>query len=405
MTRLPIALLALLGALPAGCGRREAGDVEGRSRRAGSRLAPDSRFTQDREVEVFEIPCTSRPEFVGSEVSGFETPAAAQKRSKRVARSALTSRLWLHPERLVWELPVLGGASASSHRWYLVMQPDSEVAALVHHGQRRYWADRPSQLAAWIEGSLRPLAPLERVEVLSRVRTDIPPGLAGAGYDAQRLERVHARLVPAADRGRRRSEVQHDVEAWSLRSPGLPKEGHALLWDFVLLPFADSVGTRRLAPLRSSASWPVFVGHGMSRPSEVLSAPAPRFFLALDLTGGRRRKVAADLLRLPPPGYQRMFGPITHQEGILLAPATAEPARERHKGDPRAGALQIKNPEPRLALVYADAQLVALVGPRARFSLGTLAPGYYRISAFGLFGTHRFGPRDLYVPGPVTLGE
>lgn len=405
MTPFRIGILALCLALPSGCGRREGSDVEGRARRAGTRLAPDSRFTQDKEVEVFEIPVTARPDFGSGEVSGFETPAAALQRAKRVARSTLTSRLWLHPERLVWELPVLGGATTSMHRWYLVMKPASEVAALVHHGQRRYWADRPAQLAAWIEGSLRPLAPLERVEVLSRVRTDLPPGLAGAGYDAQRLQRVHARLVPAADRGRRRSEVQHDVEAWSLRSPALPREGQALLWDFVLLPFADAVGTPRLAPIRSTSSWPVLVGHGMSRPAEVLSAPAPRFFLSLDLTGARRRKVAADLLRLPPPGYQRMFGPVTHREGQVLAPATADPSRERQKGDPRAGALLVRNPEPRLALVYADAQLVALVGPRARFSLGTLTPGYYRIAAFGLFGTHRFGPRDLYVPGTVTLGE
>lgn len=405
MSALRPGILVALLLLPAGCGRQPAGDPEGRAGRPKSRLAPDHRFTQDREVEVFEIPCTARPEFAHGEVSGFETPAAAQRRSKRVARSTLGSRLWLHPERLVWELPVLGGAAASAHRWYLVMKPASDVAALVHHGQRRYWADRPAQIAAWIEGSLRPLPPLERVEILSRVRTEIPPGLAGAGYDVQRLQRTHARLVPAADRGRRRSSLQHDVEAWSLRSPALPREGHGLLWDFVLLPFVDEVGTKRLAPIRSTESWPVFVGHGLSRRAEALSAPAPRFYLALDLTGGRHRKVAADLLRLPPPGYQRMFGPVTHQEGHLLAPAAAEPARERQKGDPRDGALLVRNPEPRLALVYADAQLVAFVGPRARFSLGTLTPGYYRISAFGLFGTHRFGPRDLYVPGTVTLGE
>jgi hypothetical protein len=389
--------------LSPGCGR-PSGEGDGRVKRSGARLAPDHLFSGPGEVEVLEVQCRLRPEFVGSEVSGHETPEAQARRAKRVARATLASRIWIHPERLVWELPTFGRPASKAYRMHLVLKPASEVAALVDHGGRRYWADRPAQLAAWLEGALRPLAALSHVEVLSRVRADVPAGLRGGGYDEQHLGHVQARLVLASPPGRRPAGPQYDVEAWSLTSAALPPLGNELLWDLALLPFAQTVGSRPLALLRPPAAWPVYVGLTVKREGERLSAPAPRWFLVLDVASGRRRKVPSEILRLPPPGFQRMFGPVTYRDGHALSSTPVEPPRERQKGEPRSGTLALKNPGGHFALVYADAVPAAFVGPRSRYALGTLAPGYYRLAAFSLFGTTRFGPRDLYVPGGLTLG-
>ena len=55
--------------------------------------------------------------------------------------------------------------------------------------------------------------------------------------------------------------------------------------------------------------------------------------------------------------------------------------------------------------VYADGVLIGWTGPRPTHTLRTGESGYYRISPRSLFGTTLWGPRDLYVPGEVRLGQ
>ena len=40
---------------------------------------------------------------------------------------------------------------------------------------------------------------------------------------------------------------------------------------------------------------------------------------------------------------------------------------------------------------------------RRKAAWKVLPAGYYRLAAHSLFGTRLWGPRDRYLPGPVTL--
>ncbi|MFH2005923.1 MAG: hypothetical protein ABI333_04960, partial [bacterium] len=255
----PCAILACGLLLHSDGGCRRPDRSHKRSADKDQRLVQDTLFQGTKPVPVWEIPCRQELVFNGAEISGQELREAAQQRRRWVRRSALLSRLLVHPKRLVWELPVRATPRGTLEPLHLVLQPRSNIVAVVSHSRKRYWADTPAQVAAWIEGALRPEPPLTRIEVLARSIEGSrgTPGATGA-RPPTRLIRGLLELDPRGSR-RRRQGNRYDLESRALAPSALggPGQGQPLLWDFALLPFLTATGDKSLATLRGRQHWPL----------------------------------------------------------------------------------------------------------------------------------------------------
>jgi hypothetical protein len=398
-----ILLWALPLLLAAGC-RRSA--TPGDRRESRQHLVADKRFAGDARVAVWEIPGQRSLVFPGSEISGEEPPEQARLRAAWVGRSALHSRVLLHPRRLVWILPprVLPGGEADV--LHLVLKPESNIAALVSHKRKVYWADSPAQLAAWVEGCLKPGPAVQRIELLAQ-SAEGPHTPSGGPDVAHTVHRLQGLLVPRAEGSATGAKLRYNLRTRAVEAStyGGPTQGQSLLWDLALLPFVTVTSAKALAPLRARQRWPRQVDLRPARTGPGGPSGAPWLRLSFRLGERKRRQVASHLLRLPPgPGYRRMFGPLTFSKGHQLQRRPVPRAYKRRRGDPRKPHLELTNRGPRVAYVYADGVLLGWVGPRQATLLSTGESGYYRITARSLFGTTLWGPRDLYVPGAVRLG-
>jgi|GEM_PF-6972690 hypothetical protein len=67
------------------------------------------------------------------------------------------------------------------------------------------------------------------------------------------------------------------------------------------------------------------------------------------------------------------------------------------------GTLQMKNRSKFAAYVYVDGIRIGFIGSRSDFTFTGLPDGYYRIYATTPSGLKSWGPRDTYIPGPLTL--
>jgi hypothetical protein len=383
------ALLAL-GGLLAGCeptGRTPAPPEAAEP----AKLAADTTFAEDRPVRVWEVTLRHQLRLRAPTVSDHEPPAVRKLRRQLQRSATLESRLLLHPRRLVWVLPegaVPGGAAEPLH---LVLKPGANVSVLVNHKQRRFRAGTPARLGAWIEGTLKPPGHVARLEVLAE------RSLTG---DRRRLRGL---LVLTREDGRQRERAPRYV----LRSRSRPRPAEvgkagALIWDFFLLPMIQATGAPALSRLRARQHWPRYLELAPSTGApQTLHAPRLRLRL---LAGSRRtRQVPARLLRLPPKGYRREFGPLVYKPGRRLLHRPTRGLRPRREGEARSGPVEVTNRFHRAMLVYADGLLIGWVGPRSEASFKVLPAGYYRFSAHSLLGTRRWGPRDAYLPGPLTL--
>ncbi len=387
--------------LSGGC--RGSGGTSGKRSSKDQKLVPDKRFGTTSSVRVWEVGVHHSLVFTSREISGEETPEARRLRTVWVQRSRLQSRLLLHPRRLVWILPTRATPGGSADELHLILKPNSNVAALVSHKRKVYWADSPAQVAAWMEGALKPSAPLSRLEVLAQRTEGARSAPTGTGIQHSKHilnGLLVPRTSPGAQAGARYNLRSRAVDATAF---GGPRQGQSLLWDFALLPLVVTTSGSSLATLRGQQRWPLRVDLRLAR-TEPPGAPWLR--LNLRLAERKRRHVASRLLRLPPgPGYRRMFGPLTFAKGRQLQQRTVKTPRKRHKGDPRNPTLVVRNNTRRTAYLYADGVLLGWTGPRQTHTLRTGEPGYYRITARSLFGTTLWGPKDLYVPGEVSLGK
>lgn len=370
-------------------------------------LTPDTAFGEQKQLRVLEIVYRHAIRLPGGEIAGWESQEVTALRRRWQERHVITSRILLHPRqpyRLAWQLPAQATPTGSGHRLMLVLQPASNLAALVDHRRRQFRADTPARVAAWLEGVLRPAPVATRLEVFSRVLRPVPGNPAElAGLPPDLLRRIHGLLVPPSRAGHKPPGQRYAVTAWSLDGNAISSGGQSLLWDLALLPLIDRTGSDVLAPLGRGRNWPLRVGLARIPGAARAGHQPPERWLSLDLLGRRERTVRATLLRLPPPGYKRVFGPLVHKDGRVLFPGQAKGLRARRVGEPRKGALTVHNPQDRALFVYADGVLLGCVGPRARTRFSTLPPGYYRIVALSLLGTTGAGPVDLYVPGKITL--
>lgn len=73
------------------------------------------------------------------------------------------------------------------------------------------------------------------------------------------------------------------------------------------------------------------------------------------------------------------------------------------RGTRAAGPLQVTNHSASTAYVYVDGALLGWVAPGAKTSFTSLPAGYYRLYARSPLGVRAWGPRDVHVPGPLTL--
>jgi len=393
--------VTLVTLLAGGC--RRPGGARDRQPAKGQRLVPDKRFASAEPVAVWEIPCHHSLVFTGREISGEEGPDQERLRRVWVRRSSMPSRLLLHPKRLVWVLPSRATPGGEEDELHLILKPDANVAALVSHKRKVYRATNPAQVAAWVEGSLKPSPTLARLEVLGQTTKGPRSPPVGPGF----LHTVHTLrglVVPQALPDKRVEPTRYNLRSLAVDAAafGGPGQGQSLLWDFALMPMVDTTSARSLATLRGKQRWPLRVD---LRPARTEPPGAPWMRLTLDLGSRKRRHVASRLLRLPPgPGYRRMFGPLTYAKGRQVQRRPVDKPYKRRKGDPRQPTLVVQNTTTRAAFVYADGVLLGWIGPRQTHTLRTGEPGYYRVTTRSLFGTTLWGPRDLYVPGEVRLG-
>ncbi len=418
----PILLGVLLLMLPGG-GCRQSGGSGNRRAAKARKLVPDKVFAAPGTVAVWEIPVHRSLVFTSREISGEESPEQKRLRSAWVGRSSLTSRILLHPKRLVWVLPARAMPGGEPDELYLILKPDANVAAVVNHKRKVYWADSPAQIAAWVEGALKPNPTLSRLEVLAQ--TTVPPAAPPAAAPAapptvpptapptapptgpglaRTVHVVRGLLVPRDPSGTRAKSLRYNLRSRGVDASafGGPGQGQSLLWDFSLLPLVAATSGKSLAPLRGNQRWPLRVD---LRPARTDPPTAPWLRMTLHLKSRKRRHVAPRLLRLPPgPGYRRMFGPLTYAKGRQLQRRPMKKPYKRRKGDPREPSLVIQNTTTRTAYIYADGVLLGWTGPRQTHSLRTGETGYFRVTARSLFGTALWGPKDLDVPGEVRLG-
>ncbi|MEK6608639.1 MAG: hypothetical protein AABZ30_13345 [Myxococcota bacterium] len=67
------------------------------------------------------------------------------------------------------------------------------------------------------------------------------------------------------------------------------------------------------------------------------------------------------------------------------------------------GPLRVRNRTSWRLFALADGAVVGRVEPNSEATIDGLAPGYYRFYARTLYGSFHAGPRDLYVPGVITI--
>ncbi len=383
-------LVALPVLVSTGCRRPSERRSSGR-RSAPSHLAPDTRFGKERPVRVWEIPLRRDVTLARPLVSTHEPPAVQKLREQLARHAVLQSRLLLQRQRLVWELPELAMPGGGAEPLHLVLKPNANVAVLVNHKQKRYRADTPAHLAAWLEGALKPLGTVQRLEVL---------GDRATGPDHHEL---HALLVLRAEKpGARTHAIRYEIRVRSSRCPPDVGKAASLLWDFLFLPVISATGSPKLKALRRPGYWPEEL---RMAPTDVTGHAGQRPWLRIQLRSEARRtrQVSSRLLRLPPTGYRREFGPLVFKHGRRLLHRPTRGLRPRRPGEPRTGPLRVQNPTRRTLLVNADGLLLGWVGPRAEAAWKVLPAGYYRFTAFSLFGMRLWGPRDHYVPGPIGL--
>lgn len=387
--------LPLTGCRGPGSGKRRAAK--------GQRLAPDKLFAGTKPVALWEITSHHSLVFTGRDISGEEGPEQQRLRAVWVQRSSMTSRLLLHPKRLVWILSTRAMPGGEQDELHLILKPEANVAAVVSHKRKVYWADTPAQVAAWVEGALRPSPTLARLEVLAQ-STEGPRSPSAGSGSQHAIHTVRGLLVPLATGGRQSKPPRYNLRSRAVDASafGGPNQGQSLLWDMALLPLLAATSGKSLAALRGQQRWPLQVDLRMAR-TEPPGAPWLR--LTLGIGSRKRRHVAPRLLRLPPgQGYRRMFGPLTYAKGRQLQTRPVSKPYKRRKGDPRNATLVVKNTTTRTAYVYADGVLLGWTGPRQTHTLRTGEPGYHRVTVRSLFGTAHWGPKDLYIPGEIRLG-
>jgi len=395
-------ILGLVGLTLLAEGCRRPGGSANRRADTGQLLIPDKHFAGTKPVAVWEIPVERTLVFTGREISGEEGPEQQRLRHAWVQRSSLRSRLLLHPKRLVWILPSRAMPGGDEDELHLILKPEANVAVLVSHKRKVYWADSPAQLAAWVEGTLKPSPTLARLEVLAQSSEGPRSPLAASGSQ-HTVHRLRGLLVPRTAGGTPSKTLRYNLRSRAVDASavGGPGQGQSLLWDFALLPLLAATSAKSLAALRGPERWPRQVELRLAR----IDPPgAPWLRLTLRLDSRKRRHVAPRLLRLPPaPGYRRMFGPLTYARGRQLQRRPVLKSYKRRKGDPRHPTLVVQNTTPRTAYVYADGVLLGWTGPRQTHTLRTGESGYHRVTVRSLFGTALWGPRDLYVPGEIRL--
>lgn len=328
---------------------------------------------------------------------GVEPAGVTALRRQLARRSALESRLLLHPHRAVWELPEPGLPGGAADPLYLVLRPRSDNLALVSHRRKRYRAGSPARLAAWLEGSLRSAAPLVRLEVLG---TREEP----AGIDGRPARRELSLLaVMSEPRANGASQVvRRRLLVTSEECPAHLRDQAPLLWDAILLPLLEATSLPVLEPLRAGGHWP--------RRLELFPTEGPPgggsgagLRITLDPAAGRSRQVPRLWLRGPPERYAPEFGPLLFSSDRRLLHRSTRGLRDKVPGEPDTEPLALRNAGNRTLYVYADGLLLGWVGPRGEAQWKILPPGYYRLAAHSLLGTELWGPQDVYVPGPVSL--
>lgn len=392
-----IALVVMFGGaclLGPGCRRS---DERPAGRSAEAILPPDTTFPGDQPVPVHEVSLRQEILLPESPTVGEEPAVIRTFRRQLASRSALESRILLHPLRAVWELPESAMPGGAADPLYLVMRPRNGKLALVSHRRRRYRAGSPARLAAWIEGSLRASGPLVRLEVLGRREEP-----AGADGRPARRELHLLAVIRVSQASGPPMELRRRILVISEESPASLRAQAALLWDALLLPLLPTTSAPVLEPLRAGGHWP--------RRLEILpTQPEPGdvagvgWKITLDPAAGRVREVPRLWLRLPPERYEPEFGPLLFRPARRLLHRSTRGLRDRVKGEPDNEPISLRNVGDRTLYVYADGLLLGWVGPRGEARWKILPPGYYRVAAHSLFGTELWGPKDVFLPGPIIL--
>ena len=134
--------------------------------------------------------------------------------------------------------------------------------------------------------------------------------------------------------------------------------------------------------------------HNDARPAEV----APTFVATVRDHGHVHVPRAA--MQRRPPGYREQ--PTLPESGDAGRQLLAGDAlRGLRGGSP--GQLKVRNRSGSAALIYLDGALLGWVGAGRELGFDGVPAGFYRLYAVSPTGVRAWGPRDMYVPGPLTL--
>jgi hypothetical protein len=104
------------------------------------------------------------------------------------------------------------------------------------------------------------------------------------------------------------------------------------------------------------------------------------------------------------PGYRSVRAtPGGREPGAQLVPSGRLAPLRREKPPEGGKGLVVDNRAAHAAYVYVDGLLLGWVGPRRSMTFTGLPAGYYRVFCVTPTTVRSWGPRDLYVPGPVVL--
>ena len=186
-------------------------------------------------------------------------------------------------------------------------------------------------------------------------------------------------------------------------SVALPDDASRLPWYpptlLLALPLLQGAGLPALESLafamgRPPLSWAVTTAN-QARPRQAQPTVVTRVFdqgyvrvPRCDLAQHRKDyRDARTLLRPQGQGLQRLRS--TELGGL--------------RGTRAGGPLRVTNRSSSTAMIHVDGALLGWVAPGGKMSFSGLPAGYYRVYARSPLGIRAWGPRDIYVPGPLSL--
>jgi hypothetical protein len=395
--------IGLLGVV--GCrDETEKASSRSRSAQASETLPTDKQFVGTRSTPFHEVrlQVCDRPR-ANPVIHRF--PLETQRALERLQRNACyTVTVFVHPKRAIMQLPprLAGGRNLE-----LILNTASTRAVLMDRAEKRFWWSSPAKLVDILEGA----PPIRRYDFKTRFLDAKPVKKPRLGEKkVVRLDTLTEYLREPTTSGEA-LQCRLDYSVWHGRAPSLPRPSGRMLVNLALLIMGQSNEARFLKKIRAKVDVPLRWNISIRcRQWAETRFPVTRQVRLLKRPDGSLASVIhlpSNRAALPPPEAERRFGPAGAVNRQEIPPKLLRVMRPPLglPGEPRRGDLRVKNKSGRCGIIFLDGVRLGTVGPNTDYLFRGLPAGYYRIAGTTPFGTHAWGPQDLYVPGTWTIGS